>query len=220
MEENVKLKESPFTGQQGKPSELITYLYIGHFLARWGARMWEFSVGLYMINIWSESLLYAAIYGAVESASIAVFGSIIGRWVDKFFGTLMTATLKWEGIPAYVIGIARGISVVIGIAATAVYPVLQSHISTIRTGLWSIWSQDLVSESDRLIVGGVQSSLQSLMGLLAYVMGIIISDPRDFWKLTSISSSSHISCIPLLYNFCIHFSYHLKKEFDFYTLAV
>ncbi|KAH1256488.1 Solute carrier family 40 member 2 [Glycine max] len=115
------------------------------------------------------------------------------------FGTLMTATLKWEGIPAYVIGIARGISVVIGIAATAVYPVLQSHISTIRTGLWSIWSQDLVSESDRLIVGGVQSSLQSLMGLLAYVMGIIISDPRDFWKLTSISSSSHISCIPLLY---------------------
>lgn len=38
MEENVKLKESPFTGQQEKPSALITYLYIGHFLARWGAR--------------------------------------------------------------------------------------------------------------------------------------------------------------------------------------
>ena len=45
--------------------------------------MWEFSVGLYMINIWPDSLLYAAIYGAVESASIALFGSIIGRWVDK-----------------------------------------------------------------------------------------------------------------------------------------
>lgn len=53
----------------------------------------------------------------------------------------MTATLEWEGIPAYVIGIARGVSAVIGIAATVVYPVLQSHISTIRTGLWSIWSQ-------------------------------------------------------------------------------
>lgn len=26
------------------------------------------------------------------------------------FGTLMTATLEWEGIPAYVIGIARGVS--------------------------------------------------------------------------------------------------------------
>lgn len=57
------------------------------------------------------------------------------------FGTLMTATLEWEGIPAYVIGIARGISAVIGIAATVLYPMLLSHISTIRTGLWSIWSQ-------------------------------------------------------------------------------
>ena len=45
--------------------------------------MWEFSVGLYMVNIWPDSLLYAAIYGAVESASIALFGPIIGRWVDK-----------------------------------------------------------------------------------------------------------------------------------------
>jgi iron-regulated transporter 1 len=53
----------------------------------------------------------------------------------------MTATLEWEGIPAYVIGIARGISAVIGIAATVLYPVLQFHISAIRTGLWSIWSQ-------------------------------------------------------------------------------
>lgn len=57
------------------------------------------------------------------------------------FGTLMTAALEWEGIPAYIIGIARGISAVIGIAATVLYPVLQFHISAIRTGLWSIWSQ-------------------------------------------------------------------------------
>lgn len=46
-------------------------------------RMWEFSVGLYMMNIWPDSLLYAAIYGAVESASTALFGPIIGTWVDK-----------------------------------------------------------------------------------------------------------------------------------------
>lgn len=45
--------------------------------------MWEFSVGLYMISIWPDSLLYAAIYGAVESASIALFGPLIGKWVDK-----------------------------------------------------------------------------------------------------------------------------------------
>lgn len=45
--------------------------------------MWEFSVGLYMINIWPDSLLYAAIYGAVESASTALFGPLIGTWIDK-----------------------------------------------------------------------------------------------------------------------------------------
>lgn len=51
----------------------------------------------------------------------------------------MTATLEWEGIPTYIIGIARGISATIGIAATVLYPILQSRISTLRTGLWSIW---------------------------------------------------------------------------------
>lgn len=53
----------------------------------------------------------------------------------------MTATLEWEGIAAYIIGIARGISATIGIGATFLYPLLESHISTLRTGLWSIWSQ-------------------------------------------------------------------------------
>lgn len=45
--------------------------------------MWEFSVGLYMINIWPDSLLLAAAYGVVESASTALFGPLIGELVDK-----------------------------------------------------------------------------------------------------------------------------------------
>lgn len=55
----------------------------------------------------------------------------------------MTATLEWKGIPAYVIGIARGISAMVGIAATVLYPIIHSRISTLRTGLWSIWTQVL-----------------------------------------------------------------------------
>lgn len=54
------------------------------FCALPSCRMWEFSVGLYMINVWPDSLLFAAIYGVVESASIALFGSIVGKWVDRF----------------------------------------------------------------------------------------------------------------------------------------
>lgn len=45
--------------------------------------MWEFSVGLYMISVWPNSLLFAAIYGVVESASTAFFGPIVGDLVDK-----------------------------------------------------------------------------------------------------------------------------------------
>ncbi|KAJ6802581.1 uncharacterized protein M6B38_192495 [Iris pallida] len=149
------------------------------------------------------------------------------------FGTLMTATLEWKGIPAYIIGIARGISATVGIAATVTYPIIHSRISTLRTGLWSIWTQwcfllvcvgsiwvqssmtsawmlmagvaasrlglwmfdlsvmqqmqDQVSEADRCIVGGVQNSIQSMFDLLTYIMGIIISDPRDFGELVILS---------------------------------
>ncbi|KMZ62938.1 hypothetical protein ZOSMA_434G00040 [Zostera marina] len=45
--------------------------------------MWEFSVGLYMINIWPDSLLFAAVYGVVESASTVIFGPIVGKLVDR-----------------------------------------------------------------------------------------------------------------------------------------
>jgi solute carrier family 40 (iron-regulated transporter), member 1 len=45
--------------------------------------MWEFSVGLYMIRIWPRSLLFTAIYGVVESSSVAVFGPTVGTLVDN-----------------------------------------------------------------------------------------------------------------------------------------
>ncbi|KAG5396087.1 hypothetical protein IGI04_017901 [Brassica rapa subsp. trilocularis] len=60
----------------------IISLYVGYFLARWGARTWEFSVALYMIYLWPNSLLLAAIYGAIESGSTAIFGPIVGRWIE------------------------------------------------------------------------------------------------------------------------------------------
>lgn len=67
----------------GLDASLLRRLYAGHFLARWGARMWEFSVGLYMIRVWPGSLLFAAVYGVVESASVAVFGPMVGTLVDS-----------------------------------------------------------------------------------------------------------------------------------------
>jgi hypothetical protein len=36
-----------------------------------------------MITLWPDSLILPAIYGAIESASIAFLGPIIGQWVEK-----------------------------------------------------------------------------------------------------------------------------------------
>lgn len=470
-------------------ASLLRRLYVGHFLARWGARMWEFSVGLYMIHIWPDSLLFTAIYGVVESSSVAVFGPMVGTLVDRLtylqvlslwllvqslsfivagvsvtgllvydnlkatsfpafmalvvvtnvsgalaalstlagtilierewvvvissghppalltkinsvirridlsckllgpvlsgfiisfvsmqasaialalwnvvsvwlqywlfvsvyngvpalseyrqqlrrdttaaaalpsseisapadeevqrhgqgalnwrvratnqlsiipcweswvvymrqevmlpgvalaflyftvlsFGTLMTATLDWKGIPAYVISLARGFSAIVGIAATLLYPVVHSWVSTLRTGLWSIWMQwccllvcvgsiwvgggvasawmlmagvaasrlglwmfdlavmqlmqDEVSDSDRCVVGGVQNSLQSMFDLLTYIMGIIISDPRDFSELIVLSFFL-VTCPAVMYTLHVYrvrkHLFHLDKIF-------
>ncbi|KAK3130647.1 hypothetical protein QOZ80_6BG0496110 [Eleusine coracana subsp. coracana] len=443
---------------------LLRRLYAGHALARWGARMWEFSVGLYMIRIWPGSLLFTAIYGVVESSSVAVFGPMVGTLVDKLtylqilglwllvqslsfivagvsvtallfydglkatnfrvflalvivtnvsgalaalstlagtilierewvvviasghppavltginsvvrridlsckllapvfsgfvisfvsaqasaavlalwnvasvgveywlfvsvyngvpaladsnrrqrvrrvadaalpapadwrarlteqlsiipcweswvvyvrqdvalpgvalailyfsvlsFGTLMTATLDWMGIPAYVISLARGFSAVVGIGATLLYPAVHAWVSTLRTGLWSIWMQwcclvvsvasiwagsswasawmlmagvaasrlglwmfdlavmqlmqDGVPESERCVVGGVQNSLQSVFDLLTYIMGIVISDPRDFSQLVVLSFFL-VTCAAAMYTMHV---YRVRKH--------
>lgn len=57
----------------------------------------------------------------------------------------MTAVLNWRGVPAYVLGLARGVAAIIGILATVAYPILQPKLQTVRTGLWSINLQVLIS---------------------------------------------------------------------------
>ncbi|KAL3693438.1 hypothetical protein R1sor_007089 [Riccia sorocarpa] len=86
---------------------LVHYLYWSHFLSRWGDRMWEFAVGLLMITVWPDSLLLTAIYGLTEAASVAVFGVLVGNWVDR------TPRLKVVQIS---LGLQNGSVIIAGLA--------------------------------------------------------------------------------------------------------
>ncbi|CAI0461051.1 unnamed protein product [Linum tenue] len=225
------LGESNHKKRDSRPSPPGVDLHDAGFYSKgWGARVCEWLS-------WRVYLKQSIVLPGVALALL--FFTVLS------FGTLMTATLEWEGIPAYVIGLGRGVSAIIGISATSVYPIMQSQLSTLRTGLWSVWYQwaclvvcvggiwvhsqtlsaymlmagvatsrlglwmfrlilpnelkDRVAESDRCIVGGVQNSLQSALDLLGYVMGIIISDPKDFWKLSLISFAA-VTMAVLLYS--------------------
>ncbi|KAI3805793.1 hypothetical protein L1987_21679 [Smallanthus sonchifolius] len=82
-DEHLLLRQHQHHHQDHIPTSILVHLYLGHFLARWGARTWEFSVGLYMINVWPDSLLMAATYGVVETASTTLFGPLVGQWIDN-----------------------------------------------------------------------------------------------------------------------------------------
>ncbi|XP_056847808.1 replication protein A 70 kDa DNA-binding subunit E-like [Raphanus sativus] len=77
-----------------------------------------------------EDMLSAASNVLVKQGSIKI-GSILrltrfncSPVRNRSFGILMTATLQWKGIPTYIIGIGRGISATVGLAATVVYPLM------------------------------------------------------------------------------------------------
>ncbi|KAG0514767.1 hypothetical protein BDA96_10G221700 [Sorghum bicolor] len=212
----------------------------------WRARMTE---QLSIIPCWESWVVYLRQDVALPGVALAfLYFTVLS------FGTLMTATLDWKGIPAYVISLARGFSAIVGIGATLMYPVVHSWVSTLRTGLWSIWMQwccllvcvasiwaasdvasawmlmagvaasrlglwmfdlavmqlmqDGVADHERCVVGGVQNSLQSVFDLLTYVMGIIISDPRDFSELIVLSFFL-VTCAAAMYTLHV---YRVRKH--------
>ncbi|CAM6128922.1 unnamed protein product [Calypogeia fissa] len=96
--------------EASRVGEVLPYLYGSHLLSRWGDRMWEFAVGLFMIEVWPTSLLLAAVYGLTEAASIAIFGVIVGNWVDR------TSRLKVVQIS---LGVQNSSIIIAGIAMVA-----------------------------------------------------------------------------------------------------
>ncbi|XP_024530978.1 solute carrier family 40 member 1 isoform X1 [Selaginella moellendorffii] len=91
------------------------------------------------------------------------------------FGSLMTAALQWKKVPAYVIGLARGVSACVGVAATCCYPVMHANLQTVRTGLWSIWMQWsclLICVASIFINTPALSSALLIVGIIASRFGL------------------------------------------------
>lgn len=102
---------------------LLCYTYM-----KLNCRTWEFSVALYMIYLWPNSLLLTAMYGVVESGSAAIFGPIVGQMIDGMsYVKVLRLWLVTQNLSFIVAGGA--------VVALLVVPDLKSHNFPVFTTL-------------------------------------------------------------------------------------
>ena len=58
-------------------------LCCSHFLSSWGDRMWNFAVPLFLLSLESYDLKLPAAYGLATTATVLLFGPIVGDWIDR-----------------------------------------------------------------------------------------------------------------------------------------
>ncbi len=58
-------------------------LYASHSLSTWGQRMWEFAIGLIMLEMYPSSLALVSAFGLVDGLAKVFSGSCIGSYIDR-----------------------------------------------------------------------------------------------------------------------------------------
>ena len=58
-------------------------LYCSHLLSTWGERMWEFAIGLIMLEMYPSSLALVSAFGLVDGLAKVFSGSLVGKYIDR-----------------------------------------------------------------------------------------------------------------------------------------
>lgn len=67
-----------------EPLKVKAALYASHFLSAWGIRMWEFAIGLILLELYPSSLALVSAFGLVDGAAQIFSGPLIGDYVDRY----------------------------------------------------------------------------------------------------------------------------------------
>ena len=58
-------------------------LYTSHLMSTWGQRMWEFAVGLIMLEMYPSTLALVSAFGLVDGLAKVLSGSFVGSYIDR-----------------------------------------------------------------------------------------------------------------------------------------
>ena len=78
------LRNASGAGEQPAPPRRAWHaLYASHALSTWGQRMWEFAVGLLMLELRPGSLLLVSIFGLVVWGAQVLSGGAVGSYIGR-----------------------------------------------------------------------------------------------------------------------------------------
>ena len=61
----------------------VKALYCSHGLSAWGQRMWEFDVGLVLLQLQPDSLRLVSLFGLADGGLQGLLGGAVGAYVDR-----------------------------------------------------------------------------------------------------------------------------------------
>ena len=61
----------------------LTAIYLSHGLSAWGQRMWEFDIGLLLLQLQPESLRLVSIFGLADGGLQGLLGGSVGAYIDR-----------------------------------------------------------------------------------------------------------------------------------------